>query len=102
MIERVDPGHETFFRGLNQKIRTRWSLRARGTGETVDLMCECADFGCFATLKVPLSEFDRIKSDRRRFIVSPGHTYSKFESVVETHDDYVVVQKTRVPDSSAG
>jgi len=100
MAKRHDPGNETFFRGLNQKIRNFGGLLTRETPETADLVCECADFGCFATLKVPVGEFERIKSDRRHFIVCPGHVCSEFESIVERHDAYVVVEKTRVPNSS--
>ena len=83
--------NELFFKGLNERIRALH--RTWGEAALLDVVCECADAGCFATLAVETSEYDRIRASPRLFIVSPGHERPELERVVERVDEYHVVEK---------
>jgi hypothetical protein len=89
MSEQLDPGNELYFRRLNVSIQ-RTTLEA----ERVDAVCECADIGCFAPIAVPSAEFERVRTQVRRYVVAPGHVFPEFEVVVESHEGFQVVEKT--------
>ena len=90
MSEHQDPQNELFFRRLNESIR---NLRTMLKNEMLDAVCECDDVGCFAPVALPFDDFERIRSDARRFIVHPGHVFPELEFVVERHEGFVVVEK---------
>ena len=89
MSEHPDPQNELYFRRLNVTI-----LRTAPTGERLDAVCECADIGCFASIALPLDEFERVRNQIRRFVVAAGHVFPELEVVVERHEGFYVVEKT--------
>jgi hypothetical protein len=89
MAEHPDPENELYFRRLNVSI-----LRTAPKGESFDAVCECADIGCFAPIALPSDEFERIRSQIRRFVVAPGHVFPDLEVIVERHEAFQVVEKT--------
>jgi hypothetical protein len=55
--------------------------------------CECADPEC--RQKVPLreSDYERVRSNSEHFLVVPGHDVADVETVIESHEEWVVVEK---------
>lgn len=84
--------NESIFRQVNEQIE---SLNRDFGGElrTMTAICECADGDCTERLDIPVSEYEEVRDDPRRFIVVPGHELPEFETTVEHRDGYDVVQK---------
>jgi hypothetical protein len=57
-------------------------------------ICECANDGCSEQLAIDLETYERVRKQPRLFFVLPGHQHPEFERVLETHHDYLVVEKT--------
>jgi hypothetical protein len=85
--------NEAVFREVNERLR---DLNQSFTTLTdrMDLICECADAGCTAQVSMTPADYERLRSDARRFVVVPGHELAGVELVVERHDDYYLVEKT--------
>jgi hypothetical protein len=84
--------NEALFREVNDRIeRVNETLQA--TNETLRILCECGNSSCTEQITVPLSEYERIRSDPELFFVRKGHELPEVEYVVERHDDYDVVRK---------
>jgi hypothetical protein len=83
--------NEALLREVNESIeRGRWP-----GDESVpfSFRCECASLDCNETIRMARSEYEHVRSDGRRFAIRPGHDAPACESVVETHEGYVVVEK---------
>ena len=81
------------FREVNENIaRLEEGLGATMTAPA--FVCECTDDGCAEQFAVDLETYQRVREGPRRFFVLPGHQYPELERVVETHRDYLVVEKT--------
>ncbi|TMK40888.1 MAG: hypothetical protein E6G56_05700 [Actinobacteria bacterium] len=78
--------NEALFRKLNQ------AQPAEPEGSN-DFYCECGDLLCTARVGLTLDEYLAVRSDRRRFLIVPGHQVDEVEQVVERHDGYWVVEK---------
>jgi hypothetical protein len=83
--------NESVFREINEGIeRGQWP----GEEESpVSFRCECARLGCSDLIELSLREYERVRSNPRRFIVRPGHERLEVEIVVERRSDYFVVEK---------
>ena len=83
--------NESVFREINEGIE-----RGQWPGEEdrpVGFRCECARLGCAEVIELSVHEYERVRSDSRRFIVLPGHERLEAEIVVETRPGYLVVEK---------
>jgi hypothetical protein len=56
-------------------------------------LCECANTDCIETLQLSIAEYEAIRTSPVRFPIKPGHEFGEFETVVEEHEGYVVVEK---------
>ena len=65
-----------------------------GTEPKFGIVCECDDAGCNERLIVRVSEYERVRSDPRLFLVVAGHEDRRIEQVVRTGDSFRVVRKT--------
>ncbi len=74
--ERIEDGHERF-----------------GTTGAQEYYCECGDAGCADRVRLTRDDYDRVRSNPRRFAIVPGHDVPEAEDVVETHGEYAVVEK---------
>lgn len=83
--------NEALFRAVNEQIEAL-NQRLAGPGP-MDIVCECADAQCVERLHVELSEYERVRKDAHRFLVAPGHVIPEFESVIEEHTGYHVIEK---------
>jgi hypothetical protein len=89
--------NEVVFRDANEEIT------AVIDDHGVDLpfapfLCECGDPGCRQLIRVPLDKYRDVRESPRRFILATGHDQrdGKETSTVETHEGFVVVEKTGV------
>lgn len=85
--------NEALFREVNENIARLEEGYGVTSSEPV-YICECANAGCTAQLAVNLETYRRVREDPRRFFVTPGHQEPQLERVVETHRDYLIVEKT--------
>jgi hypothetical protein len=84
--------NEEVFRTINERIEE--GAKQHAVEQLLPFHCECASQACLETIELAPAEYDRIASDRARFVVLPGHEQSSVETIVESHDTYLVVEKT--------
>jgi hypothetical protein len=84
--------NEAAFRDVNEGI-----ARGQWPGESDaphGFRCECARLGCNVLVEVSLRGYERIRAHPRHFLLAAGHELPGVDSVVETGEGYVVVEKT--------
>jgi hypothetical protein len=84
--------NEALFREVNDRIE-RVAETMQVTTNTIQIICECGNQSCTEQLTVPVTEYERIRSDSELFFVRNGHERPEMEHVVERHGDYNVVRK---------
>lgn len=85
--------NEALFREVNENIAVLEERHGTASTEPV-FICECANDGCTEQFAADLDTYQRVREHPRRFFVLPGHQDPQLERVVETTDDYLVVEKT--------
>lgn len=84
--------NEALFRAANERVAD-WEERDRP--EAVEsYFCECADAECNAKVKLRGSDYERVRSNPARFFVVPGHEIPDVETVIESHSDWNVIEKS--------
>jgi hypothetical protein len=87
--------NEALFRDLNEEVGVvAHSFSAVGEERTFDFLCECGDAACAVTVSMTLAAYEELRSSPVRFFVVPGHQADDVEVVVESHDGYLVIEKT--------
>jgi hypothetical protein len=84
--------NESIFRQVNEQIE---SLN-RGFGpdlRALTVICECASGDCADRLQIRVADYEKVRSNPRRYIIARGHEVPEFESVVKQEDGYDVVEK---------
>jgi hypothetical protein len=83
-------------RTVNDRIKAldagagAWTARH----ELFGFQCECGDTESWdARLQMTLAEYERVRSQRDRFAVLPGHETADIEHVVERSERYLIVDK---------
>ncbi len=87
--------NESVFRDVNQAIE-----RGHWPGEEdapITFCCECGRLGCSQMLELTVGGYRRVRENKRRFIVAPGHEIPDVERVVDRTESYFVVEKTGPP-----
>jgi hypothetical protein len=84
--------NEALFREVNENI-ARLEERHGTTKDEAVFLCECANADCTEHLAVEPDAYARVRARPRHFLVIPGHEDPTLERVVETHRDYLVVEK---------
>jgi hypothetical protein len=82
------------FRDVNERVREineKFSLFV----PLGDWVCECADQGCSERVALKPEEYEKVRSDSRRFVVAPSdeHLFAEIENLVEGNERYWVVEK---------
>lgn len=83
--------NESSFRDLNESIE-----RGRWPGDEhvpAAFRCECAQLGCSQMLELTIREYEHVRAHPRRFLVAVDHHLPGVEDVVETFENYLVVEK---------
>lgn len=88
--------NEALLRSVNERIK---ALDEEGPywaepGHRFEFECECGKpSGCGERVEMSLEEYDRVRSQRDRFAVVPGHEAPEIERVVERHERFLIVDK---------
>jgi hypothetical protein len=101
MIGRMERRHElqarneALMRTVNERMR---ALDAEAGWADVDhlfeFQCECGSpDGCAGRVEMSLAEYERVRAQRDRFAVVPGHEDDAIEQVVERNERYRIVDK---------
>jgi hypothetical protein len=90
--------NEVVFREVNERIEklTRegeWLEPPAGEAEWLDVLCECGNADCSKPVRIPLSEYERVRNEPTHFLVVPGHMIPDIEQVVTAGAGYQVVRK---------
>lgn len=86
--------NEALFRDLNEEVgAVAHSFSAGGESRTFDFLCECGDPACAQRVPVALTTYEELRGSPLRFVVVPGHEIPDVERVVETREQYMVVEK---------
>jgi hypothetical protein len=83
--------NEAIFRTANERM-AGWEERDRL--EAIELyFCECADPTCTQKVRLGGPDYERVRSDPTHFFVVRGHEVADVETVLESHPDWVLVEK---------
>ena len=82
--------NEVIFRRVNEHVR---AAEERVSHDFPRFVCECSNMDCDRRVLVPPDVYSNIRKDPARFFVYPGHVLPDIERVVETNDDYEIVEK---------
>ena len=82
---------ETIKRQVNDAIER--GLWPGEEDDVVRMRCECGRFDCADFLAIRAADYEWVRSDGRRFLITPGHEKPEIEHVVARRSGYFVVQK---------
>jgi hypothetical protein len=89
--ERRVARNEALLREVNESIeRGRWP---GDDNRPLKFRCECSNLECNVTIAMTRGEYEQVRRDGRRFALHAGHEMPACETVVETREDYIVVEK---------
>lgn len=85
--------NEAMYREVNRELERASEHSGDQPQDRFEVICECGEDGCSATLELTAREYDDSHSQRDRFVVAPGHQDERIEHVVERTERYLVVDK---------
>jgi hypothetical protein len=90
-LEQRLAGNESVFRTVNEAIESGKTPAEARTPAA--FRCECGQLGCNDLIELTVGEYERVRSNPRRFFLTPGHERPEVETVVESHPHHLVVEK---------
>ena len=84
--------NEVIFREVNERVRETQETFRFGTDEA-EFVCECGDASCVERIRMPIAEYEELRSNPTHFAVVPGHDVDGVEVVVRHAGGYDVVRK---------
>ena len=87
--------NEAIFRQVNEQIRSLTD-EVGEDGETITVICECADADCTERLELPLNEYEQVRADSLLYVIARGHELRDVERVVAHRDGWEVVRKVGI------
>ena len=81
---------ESLFRNVNEGIK---EASDRFDSDAAEFVCECGDPACTKRIAVSLEEYEAVREQATRFMVSPGHVKGPVERVVSRRSGYSVIEK---------
>jgi hypothetical protein len=85
--------NESIYREVNERIEELNQRFDAALEAGTAWVCECADTDCTEPMEMTLGEYEELRSSPTRFAVLPGHVVAGVERIVDTHGNYVVVEK---------
>src|SRR5581483_8405522 len=85
--------NEAAFRAANDSLHNVFTVMEDGETDLYPFLCECADRGCTAVIKVPLARYEQVREHPARFLIVPGHKESS-ETIIDEDDACQVIEKT--------
>lgn len=86
--------NEALFREVNENIAQLAEEQQGTTPIEPVFICECANADCTERLAVDIDVYRRVREQDRLFILLPGHQDPQLDQVIETHPNYLIVEKT--------
>lgn len=83
--------NENLFREVNERIE-KLAATLHGPGP-FGFLCECSNRDCERRVTLTLADYEAVRAQGDRFLVAPGHVLPDIERVVESHEEYEVVDK---------
>ena len=83
--------NESLFRVVNERIE---EITQAQRSEWSEMLCECADPDCLATIEVSVDEYEATRAHGARFALVAGHEDTSLERIVEQNERFLVVEKT--------
>ena len=83
--------NETLFRTANERMSGWEEQHARRATEIY--YCECAAVDCRERVELGKDDYERVRASSRTFVVVPGHEIEDVETVVERHNDWLIIEK---------
>lgn len=96
--------NEATFRARNQGVKAILDSVLPDENKSdfkLHFTCECSDENCYAIVEISAADYERVRSDPRKFIIRPGHQQSDIERVVWS-DGYAVAQQIEEPPPTDG
>ena len=96
--------NEGLLREVNERIEELGEDAQRGWAPDdgrLEFHCECGR-NCGERVTMTLEEYETVREQDDRFVVSPGHSDPAIERVVEETDRYAVVDKLPVAEPLVG
>ena len=87
--------NEAMFREVNERVEDMNQTFASITG-SFDIFCECGDMSCTERITVPMDIYEHVRGPSTHFLLRAGHEDPTVESVVESYEVFVVVEKEGV------
>jgi hypothetical protein len=81
--------NEDLCRDLNER-KAAW---IEGGHLVAGFRCECWDLGCTDRIKMSAEQWREVRSRANRFVVTPGHLASEFETVVNEYPHFWFIEK---------
>ena len=81
------------YRAVNREIERVREEAGGGSGDELEVLCECGETGCDARLTLTIGEYDEAHGQRDRFVVAVEHQDPQIERVVTRREHYLVVDK---------
>lgn len=84
--------NEALFREINERVEEM--AHRLGPGVPYEFFCECANADCTFRITLPLSEYEAVRADPKRFVVLPLHYTPEVEELIVEEDTHWVVRKS--------
>jgi hypothetical protein len=81
--------NQVLFREVNERVRAVLD----GSLGATEFICECSDPDCTETIALDVADYERIRANPNRFLVTSGHELLEIERVVSSTDGYCLVEK---------
>lgn len=97
--------NELLFKQLNDEAKEfvlEGKTQNEWTNRKLRFYCECSNTDCRERIELTAAEYDGLHTNRKRFVIRPGHDIPEIEHIVDRDAKYMVVEKEKVPLSSQG
>jgi hypothetical protein len=85
--------NEAMYRAVNLEVERVSEEIGGGPNDRLEILCECGQEACGATLDGSRAEYEEAHQQRDRFMVAPGHEDEQIEHVVKRTPEYLIVDK---------
>jgi hypothetical protein len=83
--------NEALFREINERLKD-----LNDDFGTSEWLCECSDLECVGRIVMTDDEYEDVRRHGAHFALLAGHEQIDLERIVESHDGYVVAEKTGI------
>ena len=80
--------NQALFREVNERIN-----ELSDENDKIVFVCECSDTECIETVDLRITDYEEIRANPLRFVITPGHEIDAIERVISEDGGYAVVEK---------